>query len=208
MIFKDRFDAAKLLLPLLESYKDTQSVIMAIPRGGVPIACYIGKKLNLPVELLFTKKLGHPLNKEVAIGAVSLEGRTIEYDLDIDYRYIEAETERIRRDLADRYKRFMGNHKPIDIKGKTVIIVDDGIATGATMLASIEMMRYRAPAKIVVATPVASQEAIAKLIKVTDDLICLEIPRNFRAVGLYYQDFSEVQDNEVSALMSDRLLTS
>src|SRR5665647_2687221 len=140
MLFKNRYDAALKLIAFLEKYKDERRVVFAIPRGGVPIGYYIAKHYNLPLELLLTKKIGHPGNEEFAIGAVSLEDYIIDERHNIPESYIENEIKRIRESLKERYKKFMGDRKPVDMEGKIAIIVDDGIATGNTLLAAIRML--------------------------------------------------------------------
>lgn len=191
------------LIPLLEKYRNNKGVVIAIPRGGVSVAYYIAKKLQLQLELMLTKKIGHPFNPELAIGAVSLESRVIDPRMEIDQHYIEAETARIRKGLEARYHKFMGNRKSVDLKGKIVIVVDDGVATGSTMLAAIEMIRHKEPEKVVVAVPVASVQAAEKLKAAADEFICVATPRDFSAVGQFYKDFSQVSDEEVISLLND-----
>lgn len=203
MMFKNRYDAALKLIPFLEKYKNERGVVFAIPRGGVPIGYYISKHYNLPLELLLTKKIGHPGNEEFAIGAVSLEDYIIDERHNIPESYIENEIKRIRESLKERYKKFMGDRKPVDMEDKIVIIVDDGIATGNTLLAAIRMMRQKHPKKIVVAVPVAPREAAEKIKKHVDDFICLHIADDFYGVGQFYLDFSEVSDEEVIQLLKD-----
>lgn len=204
MKFLNRQDVALRLIPLLEKYKDDASVLLAVPRGGVPIAYFIAQQLHLPIELLMTKKIGHPHNKEYAIGAVSPEDVLLdERHHNIPETYIEQEVTRIREDLKERYDRFTGGRKPIDLRNKTIIIIDDGIATGYTLLAAIQMMRKKHPAKIVVAVPVAPQEAVRKFKSESDEFICLHAARDFRGVGQFYDDFSEVSDEEVIRMMKE-----
>lgn len=203
MMFKNRYDAALKLIPFLEKYKDERGVVFAIPRGGVPIGYYISEHYNLPLELLLTKKIGHPRNEEFAIGAVSLEDYIIDERHNIPESYIESEIKRIRESLKERYKKFMGDRKPVDMEGKIVIIVDDGIATGNTLLAAIRMMRQKHPKKIVVAVPIAPREAAEKIKKHVDDFICLHIADDFYGVGQFYLDFSQVSDDEVIHLLQE-----
>lgn len=203
MLFRNRYDAALKLIPYLEKYKNERGVVFAIPRGGVPIGYYIAKNYNLPLELLLTKKIGHPLNEEVAIGAVSLEDYIIDERQDIPESYIENEIKRIREALKERYKKFMGDRKPVHMEGKIVIIIDDGIATGNTILSAIRMIRQKHPKKIVVAVPVSPRETAEKIKKHVDDFICLHIADDFFGVGQYYLDFSEVSDDEVIQLLKE-----
>lgn len=203
MYFLDRYDAARQLAIPLEKYKHEEGVILAVPRGGVPIGYYLAKHLDLPLDLLMTKKLGHPSQKEYAIGAVGIENSIVEQSTGIPPEYIEREIRRIRRQLIERYKKFMGSKQPADLRGKTVIIVDDGVATGRTILATIKMLRSRHPGKLVVAVPVASEEAALRIKQEVDDFICLYIPSVFYGVGQFYTDFSQTTDEEVMVLLKE-----
>jgi putative phosphoribosyl transferase len=197
MVFENRHEAALKLIPHLEKYGHERGVILAVPRGGVPMGYEIARHFNMPLELLMTKKIGHPLDREVAIGAVGLEDQLIEVVRDVPLKYIDRQVKQIRKSLKERYRKFVGNHISIDLQNKTVMIIDDGIATGNTILGSIKMIRRKYPKKIVVAVPVAPVETVAKMKKYVDDLICLYVAVDFRGVGLYYSDFSEVSDEEV-----------
>lgn len=203
MLFRDRYDAALKLIPYLEKYKNERGVVFAVPRGGVPIGYYIAKNYNLPLELLLTKKIGHPWNHEVAVGAVSLEDYIIDESLNIPASYFESEIAKIKASLKERYKKFMGDRKPVDVEGKIVIIVDDGVATGNTLLSAIRMIRHKHPKKIVVAVPVAPVEAAKKIKMEVDDFICPYILEEFWGVGLYYSDFTQVSDEEVIQLLKE-----
>jgi len=203
MLYKDRFDAAMKLIPFLEKYKNERGVVLAVPRGGVPIGYHIAKNLNFPLELMVTKKIGHPLSSEVAVGAVSLEGHIVDDRHNLPPAYIENEIRRIRQSLKERYHKFMGNKAHVDVEGKTVIIVDDGVATGNTLFAAIKMLRQKDPKRIVVAVPVSPYETANKMRKLVDDLICPHILHDFVGVGMYYNDFSEVSDEEVIELLKD-----
>ena len=154
VILQDRKEAGILLSQKLEKYQNSDAIILAVPRGGVPIGYEISKNLRLPLDIILSKKIGHPLNKEYAIGAVSLDSTIIDKHPDIPKEYIEREIKQLRESMKDKYNLYMGYRKPANIKGKTVIVVDDGIATGNTLLASIEMLKKRHPKKIIVAVPV------------------------------------------------------
>lgn len=203
MYFHDRYDAAMQLAPFLEKYKNEKGVILAVPRGGVPIGYYLAKYLDFPLDLLMTKKLGHPGNEEFAIGAVSLEGSIVEETTGVPEQYIREETRRIREQLKERYIKFMGNKEPVDIKGKIIIVVDDGVATGRTILSTIKILRNKEPRKIVVAVPVASEEAADRIREVVDDFICLHTPYPFYGVGRFYADFTQVEDEDVLLLLNE-----
>jgi putative phosphoribosyl transferase len=142
--------------------------------------------------------LGHPINREYAVGAVSLSDRYVVPHDDVSQEYIEEETIRVRKRLQEMYDRFVGSRNPIDIAGKTVIVVDDGIATGNTLLATVRLLRKQHPAKLVIAVPVASQQAIARLSSKADDVVCLDIPYAFYGVGAFYENFAQVSDEAVA----------
>ncbi|MGN6211163.1 phosphoribosyltransferase [Parafilimonas sp.] len=203
MLFLNRYDAAMKLAQLLEKYKNEEGVILAVPRGGVPIGYYLAKHLGFPLDLLMTKKIGYPGNEEFAIGAVGLEGSIIENKYNIPQYYIEREVNRIRKSLAERYKRFMGGKGPLDIKNKIVIIVDDGIATGKTILVTLKLLRAGNPKKLVVAVPVSSVEAATRISEEADEFISLYTPEPFYGVGGFYKDFSQISDEEVMLLLKE-----
>ena len=201
-MYTDRQEASLKLIPLLEKFKNDNCVILAVPRGGVPIGYYIARKFNFPMDLLLTKKIGHPLNKEVAIGAVSLENEIVDDYPYISREYIDDQILEIRESLKNRYEKFVGDRTPVNVKNKTVIIVDDGIATGNTLLAAIKMIRGKSPKKIIVAVPVAPTDSAQKISDNVDELICPLITDDFRGVGSFYLNFSQVSDEEVVQFMN------
>jgi putative phosphoribosyl transferase len=203
MYFINRKDAASQLIPLLEKYKNEDVVVLAVPRGGVPIAYYIAKKYNFPLDLLMTKKIGHPFNPEFAIGAVSNEGHLVDETQNVPAGYIEEKVSSIRKNLMEKYEQLMGSKQPLNLKNKTVIIVDDGIATGYTILSSIKMLRKQEPKKIIIAVPVAPPETSKTIKKEVDDFICPYMPQPFFGVGQHYGDFSQVTDEEVIAFLKE-----
>jgi predicted phosphoribosyltransferase len=175
--------------------------VLAVPRGGVPLGYYIARNFNFPLEIILTKKIGHPYNPEYAIGAVSLDNEEIDYHPGVSREYIVQEIERIRASLKERYALFMGKRKPVDLNNRIVIIVDDGIATGHTVMAAIKMLRTKKPKKIVVAVPVAPKSTVGKIQKMADEVHCLHAPEEFWGVGQFYDDFSEVTDDEVIQML-------
>jgi predicted phosphoribosyltransferase len=203
MYYTDRIDAALQLIPLLEKYKGEDCVVLAVPRGGVPLADILAKKFGFPMELLMIKKIGHPANPEYAIGAVSMEDYIVSDQENVSSEYIAQQIKFIREKMTSRYKKFMGERKPVAFEKKTLIIVDDGVATGNTILAGIAMLRKRNPTKIVVAVPVSSTSAARKLREVVDDFICPYTPADFYGVGEHYRDFSEVTDDEVMRILNE-----
>lgn len=196
-MFSDRIEAGTLLAGKLKKYQDQPGVILAVPRGGVPVAYAVAKELGLPLDIILTKKIGHPSNKEYAIGAVSLTDFFVIPHRDVSQSYIDREVERIREKLKDMYRKFMGGRKPEPLAGKTVIVIDDGIATGNTLMGTINMLRKDKPAKMIIAAPVASEHAVQKLQRVVDEIIVLELAREFYGVSAYYEDFEQVSDEEV-----------
>ena len=200
-MIKDRQDAAERLAIQLQHHKGENGVVLTIPRGGVPIGVYIAKQLNMPVEVILSKKIGHPTNPEFAIGSVSMDSVDVNEKIPVSKEYLEETVENIREELKRRYKVFMGDKKPADLEGKTVIIVDDGIATGHTLMATIELVKKKKPGKVVVAVPVAPPSAIEKLQTLVDEVICLMAPPDFYAVGQFYENFTQVSDDEVVELL-------
>lgn len=196
-MFKNRSEAGKLLAAKLIQYKNTPGVILAVPRGGVPVAYEIARSLNLPMEVVLVKKLGHPFNKEYAIGAVGLSERFLVPHEEVDDEYIKSETEKLRIRLKEMQRDFLGGKEPQDITGKTVIVVDDGIATGNTIIATIRILRKSDPSKIIIAAPVVSESAALKITAEADDLVVLSVPDYFYGVGAFYDDFRQVSDEEV-----------
>jgi predicted phosphoribosyltransferase len=203
MLFINRFDAGMKLAKKLEKYMNQDGIILAVPRGGVPIGYYIARYLNFNLDLLMSKKLGHPFNEEFAIGAVGLEGAIVEETRGISPEYIERETSNIQKQLKERYKKFMGEKEPLNIEGKIVIVVDDGVATGRTILATLRMLRNKHPKKLVVAVPVASEQAAERISKEVDEFICLYTPTPFYGVGRFYENFAQTTDEEIIELLKE-----
>ena len=204
-MFKNREEAGHLLAKNLMQYKNNKdAVIVTIPRGGVPLANVIANKLNLPIDIILSKKIKHPFHKELAIGAVTLYNSILSpIAADVSNEYIEKETEHIRDLLKQRQKQYYGNKAPLILNNKIVILVDDGIATGNTLLSSIELIEQQKPSQIIVALPVASPSVLQKIkqLSFVNKTICLLTPKNFRAVGQFYENFNQVSDGEVIELL-------
>ncbi len=196
-MFRDRQEAGLLLAGLLKKFKNDDGVVLAVPRGGVPLAYFVARELGFPLEVILTKKIGHPANKEYAIGAASLTDYFVVPHEYVTNDYIEHELVQIRRKLKEMYKRFMGDKEPQSLEGKTVIVVDDGIATGNTLLGTIQVLKKSEPGKIIIAVPVASENAVEKLSREVDEVIAVLVPEEFYGVGAFYEDFSQVSDEEV-----------
>ncbi|PKV63555.1 phosphoribosyltransferase [Pontibacter ramchanderi] len=193
--------AAELLADRLERYKGQKGVVLAIPRGGVPVAAPIARRLGMPLDVIVSKKIGHPANPEFAIGAVSLEDVEVDKRSDVSQEYIQAEVDRIKQSLRQKYQLFMGSRQPVDLHDRVVIIVDDGIATGKTLLSTIHMARHKQPRRLIVAVPVAPKAAIKQIEGIVDEVVCLLVPPMFQAVGQFYQEFEQVSDEEVIRLL-------
>lgn len=204
-MFTNREEAGKLLANKLTNYKDNNEVvIVAIPRGGVPVGYEIANKLNIPLEIVLSKKIGHPFNKEYAIGAVTLENSILsDAAKEVSPVYIYDETEQVRALLKQRHQLYYGEKKPMSLKDKIVVLVDDGIATGNTIISCIQLIQLQKPSKIVVALPVAPNSALRKIREMSEvnEVICLSAPVNFQAVGQFYEEFDQVIDQEVVALL-------
>src|ERR1044072_592349 len=182
-MFFDRHDAAVQLAAKLSHHLDDDCVVLAIPRGGVPIATYVAATLNCELDLLLSKKIGHPYNREFAIGSVTLHGSNVDKDAgNVHTDYIREEIHRITKLLKTSYKFFMGERKPLPLKDKVVIVIDDGIATGNTMLADVSRIKKEKPARIVIAVPVCSREAPPAIAAIADEFICLLVPDQFGGV--------------------------
>ena len=200
-MFTDRREAGQALADQLRKYEQEDGVVLAIPRGGVPIGHEIAERFGWPLDIALSKKIGHPTNKEFAIGAVSLNGYVINQDIAVSRDYLETEIARIRENLRNNYHKFMHEQDPLVLTNKTVVLTDDGVATGHTLLSVIHLIRKDKPRKLVVAVPVSSIQAIRKIEQQADEVVCLLVPQEFRAVGQHYQDFNQVEDQEVAELL-------
>ncbi|HEU5041842.1 MAG TPA: phosphoribosyltransferase family protein [Gemmatimonadales bacterium] len=201
MIYRDRYDAGRRLAAKLEPYRGEHPIVLGLPRGGVIVAYEVASALEAPLDVLVVRKVGAPGAEEFAIGAiaadVTLVNQPLVAQLGISRGYIAAAVERERSELLRRERLYRGDRPPVELGGRTVIVVDDGLATGATALAALQVLRRRQPGRLVMAAPVCSPDAAAMLRTVADDVVCLECPADFRAVGLWYTDFTATSDAEV-----------
>ena len=206
--FHDRREAGRLLAEKLGAYaKRPDVLVLALPRGGVPVAYEVARALQAPLDVFIVRKLGVPGYEELAMGAVATGGvrvlnEEIVRGLGIPEYVIDAVTTWERQELARRERLYRGERPPPDVRGRTVILVDDGLATGATMHAAIAALRQQQPARIVVAVPTASREVCDAFRAEADDVICAITPEPFQAVGLWYEDFSQTSDDEVRELLA------
>jgi putative phosphoribosyl transferase len=204
MPFRDRIEAAELLAEKLAAYRGERPLVLAVPRGGVPMGRVVADALDGDLDVLFVSKIGHPGNPEAAIGSVDEAGRI---ELDQDAMASGVSEAYVARAIADaaraiRQRRALYGRPPVDPFGRTVIIIDDGAATGATMAAALRAAKSRHPKELVAAVPVASPDAIDRLEEEADGVIILEAPPDFLAVGQFYDDFRQVPDVEVLALLA------
>lgn len=210
--FADREEAGKLLARSLEQYKnDPNAIVLALPRGGVVVGFEIARFLRIPLDILVVRKIGAPSNPEFAIGSIDDEGKTILNDSVIDYyniskTYINETIEKETKEAQRRQRHYRGKRSPIDLKGKTVILVDDGIATGFSMRAAINSVKDRGAKKMIVAVPVAASDIVNKINEEVNEVICLIIPDIFIAVGSFYNYFPQTTDEEVIDLLYRRNL--
>jgi predicted phosphoribosyltransferase len=206
--FTDRVDAGKRLASALSDFSGKKGIVLAIPRGGVVVGYVIAKALNLPLDVIIPRKIGAPDNPELAIGAVAEDGTAIldssliSY-LGVNQEYIKEETERQKDEIMRRLKIYRQDASYPNLKGLDVIVVDDGIATGSTMKAALASVKNRGAASITVAVPVGPPSTIEELEKMADRVVCLYTPEYFQAIGQFYSDFSQTQDEEVIKLMRE-----
>jgi len=198
--FINREEAGQLLAMKLSSYVDEPIIILGIPRGGIPVAAEIAKALHCRIDVLLCKKIGHPGQKEYAIGAVSLTDSYLTPHEFVDQEYILSEIKAVRQRLEEM-KQLYSLDDQISFNQKTVMIVDDGMATGRTMMAAIRLIRKSNPQKIILAVPVASSSSVKLVRPETDELIVLHEPDWFTGVGAFYEEFEAVSDNEVIGIL-------
>lgn len=208
-LFRDRRDAGRKLAQKLIDYTGRKDVIvLALPRGGVPVAYEVAQTLNVPMDIFIVRKLGWPGHEEMAIGAIASGGvrvlnRDIIQYLNIPEALIDAVAQRELRELERRERAYRGNRPPPQVKDRTVIIIDDGLATGASMRAAVAGLRAHHPARIIVAVPTAAPETCESLKQEVDEIICATIPEPFYGVSKWYEDFSQTTDEEVRFLLQE-----
>jgi len=205
-MFADRKEAGRLLAVKLKKYqKEKNLLILGIPRGGVIVAVEVAKILKAPLDVLVIKKIGFPGEEEAALGAVSSESYYLIDDMEsynISNTYMQQQIKIKQKEVKERYKILRGKKPMYAVRNKTILLVDDGIAMGATMAAAIQVLRKEKPKKIIVAVPVAPPEAIQKLRKMADDIICLDQPLDFFGIGQFYKDFRQYTDEEIKELLT------
>jgi putative phosphoribosyl transferase len=206
--FRDRRDAGRRLGERLERYRAEQPDIVALPRGGVPVGAEVARVLGAPLDVAVVRKIGAPQNMEYAIGAVAeggvhVLGRREGRSADLTADELAALIARAERELGERLQRYRRARPPVDLHGHTVIVVDDGLATGRSALAAVRSLRGRGARRVILAAPVASRQASLLLCESADEVICLEVPDDLWAVGAWYEDFRPTTDEEVATLLAE-----
>jgi len=206
MPFIDRADAGQRLAMLLEHLRGPDVVVLGLPRGGVPVAFEVARVLGAPLDVIVVRKLGVPFQPELAMGAVGEGGarvvdEEVRHAAGVSAEEFAAVEARERAELERRVRRFRGDRPPVPVAGRTAIVVDDGIATGSTARAACQVARAHGAARVVLAVPVAPRESVAALRDAADEVVCVEMPRSFFAIGQFYEDFTQTGDNEVVALL-------
>jgi len=205
--FEDRTQAGRLLGEALAEYaKRSDVVVLALPRGGVPVGFEVARMIDAPLDIMLVRKLGTPDQEELAMGAIASGGvcvlnPDIVAGIGISQEAIEAVAATERQELERRERAYRGNKPPPPVENHCIILVDDGLATGASMLAAVSALRQRKPASIVVAIPVAPPDTVQRLKQEADDVVCLATPEPFSAVGRWYREFSQISDDEVTSLL-------
>lgn len=206
--FKDRTDAGRQLARKLQHYRDNHAVVvLALPRGGVPVGFEVAEALDAPLDVFLVRKLGVPGHEELALGAIASGGiRVLNHDVlymsGIDEQGIDAIVEKEQQELERREGAYRAGMPPVDAHGRIVVLVDDGLATGASMLAAARAIRKLQPQRVIVAVPVAAPETCSYFRKEVDEIVCAETPQPFQAVGLWYEEFPQTSDEEVRSLLA------
>jgi len=208
MIFRDREEAGDRLAHALLRFKDQHPVVLALPRGGVPVAWEVARQLEAPLDLVLVRKIGAPQQPELAVAAV-VDGEKRELVVNEDVvealaipdTYLQREAARQVEEIERRRRLYLGGRAPIPVSDRTVIVVDDGVATGATTRAALRAVRRRGPARLILAVPVAPPETVESLAAEVDEVVCLATPSPFGAIGYFYDDFRQVEDEEVREIL-------
>lgn len=204
-MFKDRIDAGQKLAKVIKrrlSFDPKNSIVLALPRGGVVVAAEVARDLKLPLDIIVTRKIGAPLNPEYAIAAVGEHSLVLNQREKVDNKYLKMEVKKERQEIRRRLKKYRGRRKILNLKNKQVVLIDDGLATGLTMEAAIEEVKTHYPQKIILAVPVAPPDGVQRLNSLAGEVIVLQIEPNFFAIGQFYQDFGQTADEEVINILS------
>jgi putative phosphoribosyl transferase len=207
-MFRDRTQVGKLLGERIRKMKLTNPIVLAIPRGGLPVAKEIALAVKAPLDVVITRKIGAPGEPEYAVGAVTQEGEMIIDEqavrsLVISDNYLRQESARQAGEIKERMRKYRGDRPSPELAGRTVIIVDDGVATGSTMLAAIRSVKMKRPSSIILAVGVAPPDTVMKLSKEVDKVVCLDTPEPFYAIGEFYEQFEQVDDEESRRILNE-----
>ena len=209
--FRNRTEAGRRLAQHLTDLAGANALVLAIPRGGVVVGAAVASELQCELDVIIVRKLGAPFNPELAIGSI-MEGAALPYlnqeiirDLGVRDDYVEEETQRQRKEAERRAERYRNGRPPARVKGRTVILTDDGVATGATMISSIQGVKAQRPGRLIVALPVGPDDTIEQIGKMADDVVCLACPPFFGSVGQFYADFAQTSDEEVVELLQKKM---
>ncbi|MGB9950887.1 phosphoribosyltransferase (plasmid) [Haloarcula marismortui] len=205
-MFKNRTDAGQKLAHILDDHDTEADIVLAIPRGGLPIGRVVANSLQIPLDIVSARKIGAPRNPELAVGAVASDGtvwlnESLIDNLELEDTYLEDQIEHQRQAALDKVKRYRGDRPPLEYSGKTVLIVDDGVATGATTIACIRQIKNAGAERVILAIPVAPPDTIERLQSEADEVICVESPPHFGAVGQFYESFEQVSDERAKAYL-------
>jgi putative phosphoribosyl transferase len=206
MRFRDRSDAGRQLADHLTHLVGEEPVVVGLPRGGVQVAAEIARELKAPLDIVLVRKIGAPHRSELAVGAVGEDGITVQnrailHELGLLWEDLHRRVERERAEVLRRAESLRPNRPRTDLADRTVIVVDDGIATGSTVVAAMRVVRGQGARRIVLAVPVAPADTLTRMTELADEIVCLHAPERFRAVGQWFQDFRQVSDDEVRALL-------
>lgn len=205
-MFRDRKDAGIQLAQKLSMYANKKdALILAIPRGGVAVAYEAAKRLNLPLDIVVIKKIGFPGNEELALGAAGADSHYINEEIahDVPQQYVREQIKIKQMEVKKRYELLRGKKPMYNVKNKAVIVIDDGIATGATMQMAVQILKKQSPKEVIIAIPVAPPEAVRRLQEAADNVICVLQPKFLLAIGEFYQDFAQVEDEEAMRLLKE-----
>ena len=208
LLIRDRAEAGRQLAEMLLGRCGADPIVLALPRGGVPVAAEIARVLKAPLDLLFVRKIGTPFEPELAYAAVvdgvppqTVVNEDVAQYASVDAGYLERETRRELAEIARRREAYLAGRAPLDVQGRSVVLVDDGLATGTTARAALLALRRRQPARLTLAVPVAPADTVRDLAPLVDAVVCLAMPEPFRAIGCHYDDFHQLSDDEVIAAL-------
>lgn len=210
MLFRNRRDAGERLAAALDKYKQRRPVVLALPRGGVPVAAEVATRLDAPLDLILVRKIGVPIQPELAMGAVAdggtptvVRNEEVIRMAGVDKESFKRVQDRELQEIERRRRNYLGDRPRLDVAGRVVIVVDDGVATGATTRAALRSVANQTPSALVLAIPVAPPDVASTLRREVDELVCLETPEDFYAIGTYYDDFRQVSDDDVRRLLAE-----